>query len=111
MDANEAGTGFSALGNRIRLHIFRFLVQAGHEGAPIGTIHEHLGVPLSTLAHHLNMLVKAGLVSQQKDGRQVICRANFEQMERLVSYLTDNCCAGVAAVDAAPAKATAEGDA
>ena len=111
MNVSEAGTGFSALGNPIRLHIFRFLVQAGHTGVPIGTIQDHLGVPLSTLAHHLNMLVKAGLVSQQKDGRQVMCHANFEQMERLVSFLTENCCAGIAAADAAAAEAPVRGDA
>ena len=111
MDASEAGTGFSALGNPVRLHIFRFLVQAGRDGAPIGTIHDHLAIPLSTLAHHLNMLVKAGLVDQQKDGRQVMCRANFDQMDRLVAYLTENCCAGIADADAATATAPVQGDA
>lgn len=91
----QAADGFSALGNPARLHIFRFLVQAGRDGAPVGVIHEHLGIPLSTLAHHLSMLVKAGLVSQQKQGRQVICRANFEQTDKLVTYLTENCCKGL----------------
>lgn len=100
-EPEQAAEGFSALGNAARLYIFRFLVQAGHDGAPIGVIHEHLGIPLSTLAHHLSMLVKAGLVSQQKQGRQVICHANFEQMDGLISYLTENCCAGLSPADGA----------
>ncbi len=94
MLASDAVNGFSALGNIARLHIFRFLVQAGREGVAIGTIQEHLEIPLSTLAHHLNMLVKTDLVLQRKVGRQVICRANFDQMDQLVAFLTENCCAG-----------------
>lgn len=97
MRADDAVNGFSALGNRSRLHIFRFLVRAGHEGAAIGTIQDHVSIPLSTLAHHLSMLVKADLIQQQKIGRQVLCRANFEQMEGLVAFLTENCCTGVIA--------------
>ena len=95
MLANDAASGFSALGNTSRLHIFRFLVRAGSDGAAIGTIQQHLSMPLSTLAHHLNMLVKADLILQKKIGRQVMCRANFEQMEELVGFLTENCCSGI----------------
>lgn len=96
-ESEEAASGYAALGNPARLHLFRFLVRAGHGGAPVGTVQEHLGIPLSTLAHHIAMLVKAGLVTQERRGRQVICRASFERMERLIAYLTENCCAGVAA--------------
>lgn len=92
----QAAIGFSALGNPARLKIFRILVTAGHDGLPVGFIQDKLGIPLSTLAHHLAMLVKAGLVAQEKRGRQVICRASFEQMDRLIAYLTENCCTGVA---------------
>jgi len=96
MIEDAAATGFSALGNPSRLRIFRLLVRAGRDGAPIGTIRDHLGIPLSTLAHHLTMLVRADLVTQTKSGREVICRANFDQMESLIAYLGQNCCAGVA---------------
>jgi ArsR family transcriptional regulator len=92
----RAADGFSALGNPARLQIFRFLVRAGGDGVPVGAIQEHLAIPLSTLAHHLSMLVKAGLVQQQRQGRQVICRASFMQMDRLVAFLTEKCCAGIA---------------
>jgi ArsR family transcriptional regulator, arsenate/arsenite/antimonite-responsive transcriptional repressor len=96
IDAEQAATGFSALGNPARLKIFRILVTAGHGGLPVGYIQEQLDIPLSTLAHHLSMLVKAGLVAQQKRGRQVICHANFGAMDLLIGYLTENCCVGVA---------------
>lgn len=95
MTAEDAAAGFSALGNAARLRIFRLLVQAGRGGMSIGAIHDHLAIPLSTLAHHLSMLVKASLVSQEKRGRHVICRAEFERMDALIAYLTENCCGGV----------------
>ncbi len=100
MIEDAAATGFSALGNRSRLRIFRLLVQAGRDGVPISYIRGHLGIPLSTLAHHLGTLVRADLVSQSKSGREVICRASFDRMDSLVAYLTLNCCAGLTQPDA-----------
>jgi DNA-binding transcriptional ArsR family regulator len=103
MRAEDAANGFSALGNVSRLRIFRLLVQAGRQGLPISRIHEHLEIPLSTLAHHLDALVRAGLVVQHRNGRQVICCASFEHMDDLVAYLNENCCAGVAGSGSQPA--------
>ena len=94
MHEDTAAAGFSALGNTTRLAIFRMLVRAGPEGYPIGDIQRRTGVPLSTLAHHLSMLVKAGLVSQERHGREVICRAAYPRMNALIAYLKEKCCAG-----------------
>lgn len=107
MQAEDAANGFFALGNASRLRIFRLLVQAGRQGAPISHIHTHLGIPLSTLAHHLGALVKAGLVTQHKNGRQVMCRADFDRMDGLIAYLTENCCAGVETCETHPDSAAA----
>lgn len=84
-----------ALGNETRLQVFRLLVRAGRDGMNIGQIQDHLGAAPSTLAHHIQTLVHAGLVVQDKQGREVICSANFETMENIVAYLTDECCKGV----------------
>ncbi len=84
-----------ALGNETRLQVFRLLVRAGRDGMNIGQIQDHLGTAPSTLAHHIQTLVHAGLVVQDKQGREVICSANFETMENIVAYLTDECCKGV----------------
>ncbi|HEY9079185.1 metalloregulator ArsR/SmtB family transcription factor [Magnetovibrio sp.] len=83
-----------ALGNETRLLVFRLLVRAGRDGLNIGQIQEHLGTAPSTLAHHIQTLVHAGLVLQTKKGREVICSANFDTMDALVAYLTDQCCKG-----------------
>jgi ArsR family transcriptional regulator, arsenate/arsenite/antimonite-responsive transcriptional repressor len=92
----DAANGLAALGNVTRLHLFRYLVQAGPKGAIIGEIQNHLSVPGSTLHHHIAKLVKVGLIEQQKKGREIICRANYDRMDSLLSFVTDNCCLGQA---------------
>lgn len=84
----------SALGHEARLQIFRVLVKAGHGGLTVGQIAGHLGLPASTLAHHLRMLVEAGMVTQSKQGREVINTVDFDRMTALIGFLSDECCAG-----------------
>ena len=85
----------AALGHDARLAIFRLLVKAGDDGLRVSDIGEHLGLAPSTLAHHLSTLVDAGLVLQEKQGREVFNRVDFPAVNRLVGFLTSECCAGV----------------
>jgi len=85
----------AALGHAARLEIYRLLVRAGEPGLNVGEIGAHLSIPASTLSHHLSSLVDAGLVVQQKHGRTVQNRVDFDVMNRTVSFLTDACCVGV----------------
>ena len=91
---NEAVQSLSALAQGSRLSIFRLLVQAGPAGLPAGSIGEKLDLPPATLSFHLAGLVRAGLADSRQDGRFVIYSANFPNMNRLVGYLTENCCGG-----------------
>jgi DNA-binding transcriptional ArsR family regulator len=88
----------AALGHEVRLEIFRLLVQAGRDGLNVGQIGAHLKRPPSTLAHHISTLVAAGLVIQERRGREVINKADFDTMNRTVTFLTEKCCAGVSLV-------------
>ncbi|MEM6491745.1 MAG: metalloregulator ArsR/SmtB family transcription factor [Pseudomonadota bacterium] len=87
--------GLAALGNRTRLALFRLLVRAGPDGMTIGAIQQALDAAPSTLAHHIATLVRAGLIEQEKRGREVINRAAYEAMNALIDHLTAECCAGV----------------
>jgi ArsR family transcriptional regulator, arsenate/arsenite/antimonite-responsive transcriptional repressor len=87
----------AALGHDARLAIFRLLVKAGDDGLRVGDIGQHLGLAPSTLAHHLSALVDAGLVLQEKRGREVFNRVDYPAMRALVGFLSSECCAGVAA--------------
>ena len=86
----------AALGHDARLSIFRLLVKAGDEGLRVGDIGAHLGLAPSTLAHHLATLVAAGLVLQERQGREVLNRVDYPAMHRVLAFLTSECCAGVA---------------
>ncbi len=81
-----------ALGNATRLDIYRLLVRAGRSGRSVGEIGRALGVPGSTLTHHLKRLIAVRLITQQRHGASLLCRANFEVMTGLVAYLTAECC-------------------
>jgi DNA-binding transcriptional ArsR family regulator len=84
----------SALGHDVRLRAFRQLVQAGPAGMPVGALRERLDVPPATLTAHLNVLRAASLVQDTREGRVIRLRANYAQMDALIAYLTENCCAG-----------------
>lgn len=93
----------AALGHDARLSIFRLLVKAGDDGLRVGDIGEHLGLAPSTLAHHLSTLVDAGLVMQEKQGREVLNRVDYPAMRRLLGFLTAECCVGLAVPKSADA--------
>ena len=57
---------------------------------------EQLGVAPSALLFHLKELTHAGMVSSEPRGCNLIYRANFEQMNALLGYLTEYCCQGEA---------------
>ena len=94
MQAGAAIAALGALAQEHRLALFRLLVQAGESGMAAGAIAGALGVPNSSLSFHLAQLSRAGLVSQERRHRSLIYRADYEAMNRLVSYLLENCCGG-----------------
>jgi DNA-binding transcriptional ArsR family regulator len=94
MDSTTAVDALNSLSHETRLAAFRLLVQAGPEGLPVGELREKLQVPAATLSAHLNVLRLARLVSDEREGRVIRVRAVYEQMNALLAYLTDNCCAG-----------------
>jgi DNA-binding transcriptional ArsR family regulator len=53
-----------------------------------------LGVPGSTLSFHLKELLRAGLLTQRRDGRHLVYRPDVARMNALLGYLTDHCCQG-----------------
>ena len=95
MQEMQAADKLAALGNVTRLRLYRLLVRAGTEGLNVGELQELLNVPASTLAHHLASLVRAGLVEQDRKGREVLSRVDYDAMEALVTFLTAECCAGI----------------
>lgn len=93
MKIEIAAAQLEALGNTTRLQLYRTLVRAGEDGLSVGRIQEKLDIAASTLSHHLKRLVDTGLVTQERQVTTLICRANYPEMQALVGYLVDECCA------------------
>lgn len=92
-----------------RLAIFRALVQAGPAGLAAGKIGEAVGIAPSSVSFHMKELVSAALVVSRSEGRFVIYTANFEAMNELIAFLTENCCGGkqcLPAINCKPVKKT-----
>ena len=94
METSDAVTALGALAQDNRLDVFRLLVQAGREGMAAGDIAERLKISPPTLSFHLAQLRQAGLLAMRRDGRSLIYAANYDGMNGLMEYLTDNCCNG-----------------
>src|SRR5687768_5834087 len=94
METKQAIQTLAALAQESRLAIYRLLVQAGPEGLAAGTIGEQLDLPPATLSFHLAGLARADLAHSRQEGRFVIYSVNFQSMNALVAYLTENCCGG-----------------
>ena len=98
----DAVAALAALAQEHRLAVFRLLVQAGREGMPAGQVADALDLAPNTLTCHFDRLRSAGLVTVRRDGRSMIYAAQFETMNALIGFLTENCCAGVAEACATP---------
>jgi DNA-binding transcriptional ArsR family regulator len=102
MEEKTAVASLAALAQAMRLRIFRALIGAGPQGMTPGSLAATLDLPASTLSFHLKELTHAGLVSQERDGRNLIYRPEIAQMDALMDYLSAHCCHGAPCAPKAP---------
>ncbi len=93
MEIEIAAKIMKELGHPTRLAIFRRLVKSGYQGLAVGVIQEDLDIPGSTLSHHLSRLASAGLIEQRREGRVLYCVVKYAQLEAVINFLQDECCA------------------
>ncbi|MFN3919828.1 MAG: ArsR/SmtB family transcription factor [Methylohalobius sp.] len=94
MESSQVLEALSALAQATRLSVFRLLVQAGPCGFTAGEIARRLGIPNATLSFHLKELAQAGLIRARQRGRFFYYAADFDAMQALIAFLTENCCRG-----------------
>jgi ArsR family transcriptional regulator, arsenate/arsenite/antimonite-responsive transcriptional repressor len=94
MQTKHAVEALGALAHEHRLGIYRLLVEQGPAGLSAGAIGESIGLAPSSLTFHLQNLHRAGLIVQRRESRSLIYTVDFDAMNELVGYLTENCCAG-----------------
>jgi DNA-binding transcriptional ArsR family regulator len=92
MELSNCVAILSSLAQETRLIIFRLLVSAGPAGKTPGEISDQLTLPAATLSFHLKELRIAGLINSQKQGRSIRYSTNYQTMEALMLFLSENCC-------------------
>ncbi len=93
MKSKQAVIALGALAQESRLEVFRLLVRQGPDGIAAGELSEKLGVPPATMSFHLKELSSAGLITSRRESRSIIYSADYAQMQELLGFLMENCCA------------------
>lgn len=101
MEKQDAIAALAALAQETRLDVFRLLVRAGSEGVAAGDIAAALDIPSATLSFHLKELKNAGVARCRRDGRSLLYSPDFDAVDGLLRFLTENCCRGVPAARSA----------
>ena len=104
MKTTNVLVALAALAQETRLAVYRLLVEHAPEGLPAGQVAERLGVPPASLSFHLKELTHAGLILSRQEGRFIYYRANYDAMNGLLAYLTENCCQGETCMPASACK-------
>ncbi len=92
MKEKSALGALSALASTARLNVFRLLVKRGPQGFTPSELADRLKIPAPTLSFHLKELLRAELIVSRRDGRNLFYSPDFERMNALVDFLTENCC-------------------
>ena len=92
MKSTEAIKALSALASEARLPVYRLLVKRGPQGYTPSELVKQLDIPAPTLSFHLKGLLQAGLIVARRESRNLYYSPNFDRMNALVGFLTDNCC-------------------
>lgn len=104
MEQRNVIAALSALAQPSRLDIYRLLVQAGPAGLAAGAIGETLDIPAATLSFHLAQLRHAALITNRRESRSLIYAAQYDVMNGLMAYLSENCCQGAEPTACTPAE-------
>lgn len=99
MNDASVALSFAALGHPIRVAILRLLVQAGPDGLSTTHMRDHLKIPATTFGHHLKAMADARLVTQSRQSRTLLSRANYPALQSLIAFLMEDCCRGQISLD------------
>ena len=90
----EIPSRLSTLGHPQRLAIFRLLMRRYPDRVPAGEIGDALGLKPSTLSAYLSALMKAGLVTQEREATSLRYAVDIETVRHTFDYLLLDCCRG-----------------
>ena len=81
----------SAFAQPTRLQVFTMLARASAKGMSSGDLANKTGAAANTMSSHLAILNRAGLVTAEKAGRNIVYRAVPDTVRELTTFLLDAC--------------------
>lgn len=94
MDKKATIDSFAALAQDTRLDVVRLLIKRGEDGALSGEIGTALNVKQNTMSANLTILLQAGLIRNQREGRSIRYFAEMKNITGLIAFLMEDCCGG-----------------
>lgn len=94
LSEDAALAGLASLSQQTRLATLRRLLAAFPGSLPAGELARACDTPHNTMSTHLAVLMRAGLVEVERDGRTMNYRADISAFRQLLTFLTDDCCGG-----------------
>lgn len=95
-ELHALGRFLTALGDPVRQQI---MLRLSRERLNVGALAEHFHLSRPALSHHIKVLLHAGLLVQERDGRERVYRVDTAAcrrfVERLRGFIT-TCCSGKA---------------
>ena len=93
---HTAIAALAALAQDNRLDVFRLLVKAGHRHGGRRRSRRRLGCRRTRCRFTSTACARPGSSPCTRESRSLIYAAQFDTMNTLIDFLTENCCAGVA---------------
>lgn len=94
MDTNQAIDAFAALSQSTRIEALRILIKTGADGMLAGDLGDLMEVRQNTMSANLSVLLNAGLVRNEREGRSIRYFADFEGLRGVLAFLMEDCCGG-----------------
>lgn len=94
LSEDDALASLASLSQQTRLATLRRLLAAFPGSLAAGELARACDTPHNTMSTHLGVLMRAGLVEVERNGRTMNYRADVTAFRRLLAFLTDDCCGG-----------------
>lgn len=94
MDMNQAIDAFAALSQPTRVEALRILIKTGADGMLAGDLGGMMEVRQNTMSANLGVLLNAGLVRNEREGRFIRYFADFDGLRGVLAFLMEDCCGG-----------------
>ncbi|MEM8541820.1 MAG: metalloregulator ArsR/SmtB family transcription factor [Pseudomonadota bacterium] len=94
MDTNKATEVFAALSQSTRIEALRILIKTGADGMLAGDLGDLMEIRQNTMSANLSVLLHAGLVRNEREGRSIRYFADFDGLRGVLAFLMEDCCGG-----------------